>query len=328
MKMYMPLIATEDGVPQFVKQPGVTLQPGDILGILTLDDPARVKHAKPFEGLLPPLGYPTVIGNKPHQRLAFCLDVLTNIFDGYDNQAIMASTLKDLVAVLRDPELPFTEVQAVLATLSGRIPMKLEESLRGAMDAVRSKPHGAGSGAGASAGAGGNGSNGNNGGVPEFPASRVKKLLENYVTTHVRPQDRAMFRSQTAALFDIAERYRGGLKQHEIDTLADLLGRYESNERLFGGSIEARVLKLREEHKDNLDKVAAAVLSHMKAASKAKLVFAILEEVKSNAANLANPESKLHKVLQGLASLEAKWVVSLSFLGMGMMISDELLIRN
>lgn len=288
--MYMPLIASEDGVPQFVKQPGVTLQPGDILGILTLDDPARVKHAKPFNGLLPSMGHPSVVGNKPHQRLEFCIDVLNDILDGYDNQATMLSTLKDLVAVLRDPELPFTEVSAILASLSGRIPSKLEDSLRAAMDAVRAKPiPGSGSGA-----------------TSEFPASRVKKLLENFITTHVRPQDRAMFRSQTAALFDVAERYRGGLKQHEIDTLADLLGRYEETEKLFGGSIETRVLKLREEHKENLDKVAAAVLSHMKAQSKSKLVFAILDEVKNNAANLANPDSKLHKVLQGLAVLEAK----------------------
>jgi hypothetical protein len=29
-----------------IKQLGVSLEPGDILGILTLDDPKRVKHAK------------------------------------------------------------------------------------------------------------------------------------------------------------------------------------------------------------------------------------------------------------------------------------------
>ena len=52
MKMYMPLIATEDGMPMFVKQ-GITLEPGDILSIFTLDDPAHVKHAKLFNGLLP-----------------------------------------------------------------------------------------------------------------------------------------------------------------------------------------------------------------------------------------------------------------------------------
>ena len=41
MKMYMPLTASEDGVVQFVKQPGVGLGPGDILGILTLDEIGR-----------------------------------------------------------------------------------------------------------------------------------------------------------------------------------------------------------------------------------------------------------------------------------------------
>ena len=66
--MHMPLIALEDGIVQFVKQPGVSLEPGDVLGILTLGDPACVKHAKAFEGLLPSVGTPSVIGNRPRQR--------------------------------------------------------------------------------------------------------------------------------------------------------------------------------------------------------------------------------------------------------------------
>ena len=36
MKMYMPLIAAEDGIAQFVKQPGTSLNTRDILSILTL----------------------------------------------------------------------------------------------------------------------------------------------------------------------------------------------------------------------------------------------------------------------------------------------------
>jgi acetyl/propionyl-CoA carboxylase alpha subunit len=32
MKMYMPLIAKEDGIVQLIKQPGATLEAGDILG--------------------------------------------------------------------------------------------------------------------------------------------------------------------------------------------------------------------------------------------------------------------------------------------------------
>ncbi|EJD07272.1 acetyl CoA carboxylase [Fomitiporia mediterranea MF3/22] len=299
MKMYMPLVTTEDGIVQFVKQPGVSLEPGDILGILSLDDPARVNHAKPFGGLLPPMGLPTVDGNKSHQRFAFNLDILINILDGYDNQAIMASTLKDLIAVLRDHELPFSEASSILSTLSGRMPAKLEESVRSSLNSAHKSA------------------------TLEFPAARIRKQLDQFITSEVRAPERPMIRTQLSVLYDITERYRSGLKQHEIDTLAGLLERYEETEKLFGGSIEARVLSLRDQFKDDLDKVAALVLSHLKAQSKAKLVLAILDEVKSGP-NISNPESRLHKVLQGLAALEAKSSTAVSLKAREVLITGQM----
>ncbi|TBU46750.1 acetyl CoA carboxylase [Dichomitus squalens] len=283
MKMYMPLVAAEDGIVQFVKQPGVSLEPGDILGILTLDDPARVKHAKPFEGLLPDLGTPAVVGNKPHQRMYHYLDVLNNILDGYDNQAVMASTLKDLIDILHNPELPFSEGTAILSTLSGRMPAKLEEGIRAAFDTAKSK-----------------------GESIEFPTNRIKKLVDHYMEDNVRAQDRAMFRTQLAVLLDAVERYQFGLKGHETNVIAGLLARYEETEKLFGGSIEARVLTLREQNKDNLDKVAALVLSHIMAQRKGRLVIAILDHVKNSGLTVTDPNSRLYQVLQGLAALEAR----------------------
>ncbi|KAF9244091.1 acetyl-CoA carboxylase [Melanogaster broomeanus] len=283
MKMYMPLVAAEDGIVQFVKQPGVSLEPGDILGILTLDDPGRVKHAKPFEGLLPPLGIPGVLGNKTYQRFVRCLGTLNDILEGYDNQAIMASTLKDLIEVLHDPQLPYSEVNAILSTLSGRMPSKLEEGVRSAIDAAKSK-----------------------GGAQEFPAVRIKKVLEHYVQDVILPQDRVAFRTQLSPLFDVIEKFMGGLKGHEVYTLANLLAAYESTEKLFGGSIEARVLNLREQYKDDLDKVVALVLSHTKAQSKSKLVLSILDYVKTGSLPVSNTESLLYLVLSELAALESK----------------------
>lgn len=288
MKMYMPLVATEDGIVQFVKQPGVSLEPGDILGILSLDDPSRVQHARPFDGLLPAMGLPSQKGNKPHQRLAYCLDILHNILDGYDYQAIMATTLKDLITVLHDPDLPFSEASSVLASLTGRMPAKLEDSVRAALESAHAKS-----------------------GVPEFPAARLKKMLEHFINTDITAPQRPMVRTQLAALFDLTERYRLGLKHHEVETMADLLFRYEETEKLFGGSIEAKVLKLRDQYKDDLDKVAALVLSHLKAQSKSKLVFAILDEVQGYSPDIADAESKLHKALRGLAALESKSVLLL-----------------
>lgn len=283
MKMYMPLLASEDGIVQLVKQPGVSLEPGDILGILTLDDPARVKHAKPFEGQLPAMGDPGVVGNKPDQRLIRCVSILSDILDGFDNQAIMASTLKDLIDVLHEPELPYSEITAILSSLSGRMPAKLEESIRAAIDAAKGKGDG-----------------------HEFPAVRIKKVAEHYLQDNVLPQDRTMLRSSLGALFEALERYLNGLKGHETETIASLLERYETTEKLFGGSIEARVLTLREQHKDDLDKVTSLVLSHIKAQSKSKLVLALLDYVKTSGLNVSNVESRLYKAMQGLAALEAK----------------------
>ena len=73
--MYMPLVTAEDGIVQFVKQPGVSLEPGDILGILTLDDPTCIKHAKPFKGLLPNLvTWRFNLGQSHSQPLTPCIE--------------------------------------------------------------------------------------------------------------------------------------------------------------------------------------------------------------------------------------------------------------
>lgn len=280
MKMFMTLVATEDGIPTFVKQPGVSLEPGDVLGILALDDPSRVKHAKPFEGQLPHLGVPVVIGSKSHQKLAWHLSILNNILDGFDNQSIMSSTLKELLEVLRSPELPFTDASAILATLSGRMPAKLEEQVRSTVDKAKA-------------------------GSQEFPAVRIKKLLEAYLA-ELKPQERTMARTTLGALLDIVESYKQGLKVHEWATIASLLRRYERTEKLFGGDIEERVLKLREEHKDNLDVVAQLVLSHIKAPSKNKLVLSLLDMIKEGGSASLASETKLSETLMDLAALESR----------------------
>jgi acetyl-CoA carboxylase / biotin carboxylase 1 len=301
MKMYMPLVASEDGIVNFVKQPGVSLEPGDILGILTLDDPTRVKHAKPFDGLLPSFGPPGVTGNKPHQLLARYIDVLTNILEGFDNQPVMAPSLKGLTDVLKDSDLPFSETTAILSTLSGRMPSKLEDLVRNAIEASKSK-----------------------GPTSEFPASRLKKILDHYLQDSVRPQERSTLRIQLGPLFDVVERYIGGLKAHEVHVMADLLARYADTEKLFGGSIESRVLSLREQHKDDLDNVVSLVLSHIKAQSKAKLVLAILDHVKKTCLPVSNSESPLFEVTRNLAALEGRSSTQVSLKAREVLIAGQM----
>lgn len=283
--MYMPLVAAEDGIVQFMKQVGVTLVPGDIIGILTLDDPARVNHAKPFEGTLPSLGMPSVVGNKPHQRFRYALEVLNNTLDGYENPAVILPTLKDLIGTLHNPELPYCEMANTMSSFSGRLPAALEGNMRSAVEAAKSKNS-------------------------DFPAVRLKKLLQNHIQETVRPADTAVFRAQLSPIFDILERYSQGLKAHEVNVFADLLERYEQTESLFNGSIEAKVLMLRDQNKDDLGKVVSLVLSHAKAQSKGRLVMALLDHVRSSGLILSNPETRMYKILQSLAALQSRYALS------------------
>jgi acetyl-CoA carboxylase/biotin carboxylase 1 len=278
--MIMPLVATEDGIAQFIKQPGVTLEAGDILGILSLDDPSRVHHAKSFDGQLPSLGLPSIIGNKPHQRFVYLKEILANILSGYDNQSIMQATIKELIAVLRNPELPYGEANAILSTLSGRLPAGLETSLRTTIDNAHANS------------------------TAEFPSSRLRKLIDSSLD-NLRPTERTSFKAALATFDDVVERYKSGLKLHEWSALADVMAIYHETERMFSGREDDVVLELRDTHREDLDVVVKLVLSHYKAASKNSLILALLELVKESD-SLAVVESTFSIVLKDLAELDSK----------------------
>lgn len=93
-----------------------------------------------------------------------------------------------------------------------------------------------------------------------------------------------MFRVQMAPLIDAAEKFRAGLKQHEarVGRARGLDRALRRQKHMFGGGIEAGVLTLREQYKNILDKVAAPMLSHLRAQNKSKFVFAMLDEVKKS----------------------------------------------
>ncbi|GAA5906155.1 hypothetical protein JCM6882_006061 [Rhodosporidiobolus microsporus] len=297
MKMIMPLIAAEDGIAQFIKQPGATLEAGDILGILSLDDPSRVNHAKPFDGQLPALGLPNIVGTKPHQRFAYLKDVLGNILAGYDNQSIMQASIKELVTVLRNPELPYGEANAVLSTLSGRIPAKLEQQLREAIDAAQS------SGA-------------------EFPSARCRKAIDATLEG-LRPTEAQTIRNFLVAFEDVVFRYRNGLKQHEWGTIAGVLAAYFETEKPFSGRDDDVVLELRETFRDSLDSVVKLVLSHYKAASKNTLVLALLELVKESD-SLPLVEATFSPVLKDLAELDSKGTTKVALKAREVLIHTQL----
>jgi acetyl-CoA carboxylase/biotin carboxylase 1 len=285
MKMIMPVTASESGIAQFMKQPGQTLASGELLGILTLDDPTKVKFAKPFEGMLPTFELKNGrYGSKPHQRLREHLEVLYDNLSGYDNSAAVLPSLRVVEHVLRDGDLPYSNAQDVMSSLSGRIPAKLEEEIRATIDSCRAKKL-------------------------EFPSLKLKRTIDYFIEENVMPKERAQVRAAISPVEVLIDAFAHGLKVHEWQTWTDLLNFFADVEEPFADSTRTQeniVLKLREENKD-LDQVVKLVLSHSKIASKTKLVLALLDIIKSESPRATvTPESRVNAALSRLAALDSR----------------------
>ncbi|WEW57838.1 acetyl-coenzyme-A carboxylase [Emydomyces testavorans] len=284
MKLYMPLVAQEDGVVQFIKQPGAALQAGDILGILTLDDPSRVKQAKPFLGKMPDTGLPQVVGDKPPQRFRLLHHILQDILLGFDNQAIMSPTLAELVEVLRNPDLPYGEWNAQVSALHSRMPQKLDAQLTQVIEKSKARK-------------------------AEFPAAQLMKTFTRFLDENVSPADAETLRTTLAPLIQVIQDYSGGLRAHEYNVIASLLEKYWDIEHLFAQRNvrdEDVILRLRDEHKDDIMHVIQTVLSHTKVGSKNNLVLAILETYRPNTPTTSNVGKYLKPILKKLAELESR----------------------
>ncbi|GBC48526.2 uncharacterized protein OCT59_029816 [Rhizophagus irregularis] len=292
MKMYMPLVATEDGIVQFIKQQNSTLEAGDIIGILTLDDPSRVRHALPFEGQIPAMNPPVIIGDKAHQRYREVFHILECILDGYDNQAMLQCSVKELIELLRNPELPYLEYHEVLSTLSGRIPSKLEASLQ----KISSETYNQGL---------------------EFPAKTLKEMIINYSRDSVNPSDLISFESTIAPLNEILDRYVSGIKYRKWNDIIYLLNKYHEVEVLFSNSDkrdkreEEVVHSLRDKYKDDLDKVITTILSHSKIGLKNNLILHLLDHIKPE--NVGQALDKFFSpILKKLAELRGRFTTKVS----------------
>jgi acetyl-CoA carboxylase/biotin carboxylase 1 len=280
MKMLLPITAAEDGTITWLRAPGVTVASGELLGILTLDDPSRVVQATPFTGRLPEMGLPVVVGAKPHQRYDYALSVLQDVLAGFDR--LWQPSLDELFDVMAQNETPYGQALQILSTLSGRIPAKLEEVVRSTIDAASAKG-------------------------AEFPAARLRKLSENFVRDNVNSAVAQQVTTALSPLMTVFEAYSHGTKSYASSILAGLLQQYYDIESRFTGEADV-VLTLRQEADGDLDKVLAMQISHNGIAAKNALLLAVLDKyVKSNLSHGANGGGdQMHKVLQSLASLQGK----------------------
>ena len=280
MKMYLPLVAQENGTVTFVKTPGVSLNPGDLLGILTVDDPSKILHASLCVTPLPDYGLPGIVGSKPHQRFEVALQVLHSVLDGYDEEDRVQFSLHELIETMQQPELPYLQVLQVLSSLNGRLPDNLEEALRTTLDETDV-------------------------GRAVFPAVRLRALLDAAVANIKDATARMTLETSVAPLYSLLDAYgKGSLRHFQMTTLARLLERYWDVESQFLGGPEA-VLRLRAAAEGDLNQVAALQIAHLGLPRRNSLLLALLDKhIKhSDMVSKTEQSQRMVSVLRQLSSL-------------------------
>nr|QLI61955.1 acetyl-CoA carboxylase 2 [Streltzoviella insularis] len=300
MKMVMTLSSPESGKVTWNLRPGAVLDMGALIGTLELDDPSLVTTAQPYKGQFPLEDTPTVSDKLNHAHNKF-RTILENTLAGYClpepyNTPRLREVVEKFMQSLRDPSLPLLELQEVLSSASGRIPVAVEKKVRKLMALYERNITSV---------------------LAQFPSQQIASVIDHHAASLAKRSDRDNFFMSTQALVVLVQRYRNGIRGRMKAAVHDLLKQYyqvESNFQL--GSYDKCVMALRDRYKDDMQAVADIIFSHNQVAKKNLLVTLLIDHLWSNEPGLTdelaatlNELTSLHRAEHSRVALRARQVL-------------------
>ncbi|XP_062445705.1 acetyl-CoA carboxylase 2 [Rhea pennata] len=264
MKIVVTLPVEESGCVRYVKRPGALLEAGCVIARLVLDDPTKVKPAQPFTGGLPTQQTLPIMGEKLHQVLRNVLDNLINVMNGYClPEPYFSAKVKEwvvkLMNTLRDPSLPLLELQEIMTSISGRIPLSVEKSIRKVMAQYASNITSV---------------------LCRFPSQQIANVLDSHAATLQRKAEREVFFMNTQSIVQLVQRYRSGIRGYMKSVVLDLLRLYLQVEMQFQQAhYDKCVISLREQYKPDMTQVLECIFSHAQVAKKNLLVTMLIDQL-------------------------------------------------
>ncbi|XP_065216768.1 acetyl-CoA carboxylase isoform X5 [Planococcus citri] len=286
MKMVMTLTAAETGHVTYVKRPGAVLDAGSLIATLELDDPTLVTKAQDYKGQFPELDVSTpIIGDKLNHVHNSYRQMLDNILAGYClpdpyHQIRVREVIEKFMSTLRDPSLPLLELQEVISTISGRIPVSVEKKIRKLMTLYERNITSV---------------------LAQFPSQQIANVIDGHAATLQKRSDRDNFFLQTQGIIQLVQRYRNGIRGRMKAAVHELLRQYYDVESQFlQGHYDKCVTALREKYKDDMAAVTSTIFSHNQVAKKNMLVTMLIDHLWSNEPGLTD---ELATTLNELTSL-------------------------
>uniref|UniRef100_A0A4W5K3R1 acetyl-CoA carboxylase n=1 Tax=Hucho hucho TaxID=62062 RepID=A0A4W5K3R1_9TELE len=265
MKMVMTLTALESGCIHYVKRPGAVLEPGCVIAKLQLDDPSRVQQAELYHGALPVIQAVALRGEKLHRVFHSTLDHLVHVMNGFClpelffSGKVLKEWVETLMKTLRDPSLPLLELQDIMTSVSGRIPLAVEKCIKKEMAQYASNITSV---------------------LCQFPSQQIANILDSHAATLNRKSEREVFFMNTQSIVQLVQRYRSGIRGHMKAVVMDLLRQYLKVEVQFqNGHYEKCVFTLREDNKSDMANVLNYIFSHAQVTKKNLLVTMLIDQL-------------------------------------------------
>uniref|UniRef100_A0A7S3Z0L3 Acetyl-CoA carboxylase n=1 Tax=Lotharella globosa TaxID=91324 RepID=A0A7S3Z0L3_9EUKA len=264
MKMYIALVAPEDGKLVHCKPEGSVLEGGDLIARLELDDPSSVQTSETFMGTFPKVGPPQPLGNKPTAMLEDSVTKLKRLLDGYKLGAgRLEATVARLMDSLRNPLLPSYQFRSILSTIASKLPAKLTTTLttintRYTESLLHYRFHWEKS--------------------ASFPAAEMLEAIQTHLVL-VDDNEAGPLANVLQPLTAFLHLYVDGNHSHAIHIISGLLQQYYDVESHFKGSPEVVIKTLRRQLGDNADKVRDIARAHHQIHERNELVlmlFAIM----------------------------------------------------
>ncbi|XP_065833896.1 acetyl-CoA carboxylase-like isoform X2 [Oscarella lobularis] len=286
MKNVMTLSVDDSGCVHYVKYPGAILDAGTVIARLDLDDPTKIKKAKPYEGKFP-FGQTSFNSSKAtvSQTFRVARKVLEDVLNGYCipepyATAKVTEAIEKLMTCVQDPTLPLQEMQDILSTISGRVPEKVERQINALLSQYSDNVTSI---------------------LSQFPSKKITSVIDGYSAGLNRRSERDAFFMNVEQIIQLLQRYRQGVRGHAKSVVLSLWKQYLDVETIFNtGNYEKAVSAMRETNRENLSLVVSSVVSHQQVAKKNFLVARLIDKFSEQKSNLTDDVLKIFQQFTNL----------------------------
>lgn len=192
------------------------------------------------------------------------IESLSHILDGYAYpepylKERLDASVNTLMNILRDPSLPLLELQELISSIQGRIPAQVEKSIVRLISQYANNLTSV---------------------LAQFPSQQIAAVIDDYASTIAKKTEREQFFNTVSGIVQLVQRYRNGIKGHMKAVIQSLLKQYLEVEKKFQrGNYDRCINNLREENKDNMQKVLDVIFSHANYYNKNTLVIMLINRL-------------------------------------------------